>query len=99
MCITDKIVDKRYTTGSEKYSSNSLLSHSGFNTTGRKGKKGVAFPVKKSRRPYKTFHPGGPRKVAANEMSTNAVSVLSFKDDGKEGSTDIVEVVSCEYSK
>ena len=43
----NKLVDVRDTTGSENYTGNALLSHFLFNTTGRKGKKGSEFPVKK----------------------------------------------------
>ena len=58
--------------------------------------KGGKFPVKNSVRPYKTVHPGRPIKMAANEISSEAVVVLPYKDDGKEGRNEIVEAVSRE---
>ena len=52
--------------------------------------KGTKFPVKNSRKPYRTVHPGISRKMAANEIISEAVVVLPYVDDGKEGRTDIV---------
>ena len=37
--------------------------------------------------------------MAANEANSESVVVLSYKDDGKEGSIDIVEAVKCEDEK
>ena len=34
--------------------------------------------------------------MAANEISSESVVLLSYKDDGKEGITEIVGAVSCE---
>ena len=59
-------------------------------------KKGQKFLVKKSRKPYRTVHPGRPKNMAANEISSEAVVVLPYEDDGNEGRTDIVGAVSRE---
>ena len=58
--------------------------------------KGPKFSVKKTGRPYRTFHPGRPRKMAANEISSEAVVVFPYKDDREEGKTEIVGAVSRE---
>ena len=58
--------------------------------------KGTNFPVKKTERPYRTVHPGIPKKMAANEISSEAEVVFPYKYDGKEGRTEIVGAVSRE---
>ena len=49
--------------------------------------------------PYKTSHPWIPRNIATNGGSGEAVLVLPYKGDGKEGNTRIVEAVPCEDGK
>ena len=61
--------------------------------------KGPKFPVKKAGRPYRIVHPGRPRKMAENEISSEAVVVLPYRDDGKERRTEIVGEVSREDDK
>ena len=61
--------------------------------------KGPKFSVKKAGRPYRTFHPGRPRKMAENEISSEAVVVLPYEYYGEEGRTDIVGAVSREDDK
>ena len=49
--------------------------------------KGEKFPVKKAGKNYRTVHTVRPRKMAENEISSEAVVVLPYEDDGKEGRT------------
>ena len=58
--------------------------------------KGQKFAVKKAGRPYRTVHPGRPIKMAANELSSESVVLLPYKDDGKDGKTKIVGALSGE---
>ena len=99
MVRMNKIVDGKDTPGSAKDAGNALLSHFGFKSTGRKGKKGPKFPVKKAGRTCKAVSTGQPRNMAANEANSESVLMLPYKDDVKEGSIDIVEAVTCEYDK
>ena len=75
----NKIVDVWDTPGSAKDAENALLSHFGFNSTGRKGNKGPKFPLKNSGRPCKKNHPGRSRNMASDEVSSEAVVVFPFK--------------------
>ena len=93
---TNKLIDGWDIPGSAKDAGNALLSHFGFKSIGRKGKKGPNFPVNNSGRPCKTVHPGRPRKMADNQLSSEAVVVFLYQDDGKEGNTEIVEAVPYE---
>ena len=93
---TNKIADGKDTPGLTKDAGNALLSHFGFKIKGGKGDKVPKFPVKESGRPCKIVHPGRPRNMDSNELSSEAVVVLPYKDDGKEGSTKIVYAVPCE---
>ena len=94
---TDKIIDVQDNPGSEKDAGNDLLLHFGFNSTGRKGKKGLKFPVKKSVSPHKIFHTGRTIKMAKNELFSESVVVFPYKDDRKEGNIYIMEIFRCEY--
>ena len=55
--------------------------------------------MKKAERTYRTVHPVRPINMAANETSSDAVVVLPYKYDGKEGRTEIVGTVSREDDK
>ena len=73
---TNNIIYGHDNTGSDKYAVNALLSYFGFNNTGIKGEKGINFPVKKARRPYKKVHLVIPIKMAADEVSSDSVVVF-----------------------
>ena len=48
MGITDKVIDRRDTPGSENDTGTAPPSYFGFNSTGKKGNKGAKFPAKKA---------------------------------------------------
>ena len=49
--------------------------------------------------PNKTFHTERPRNEVANKVSSESVVGLPFEDDGKDGSTNMLEAVPLEYDK
>ena len=93
---TKKFVDGCYTPSSTKDAGNELLSHFGFKSTWRKGKKGGNFPVMKAGRPCKAILPGIPIKIAANKEIIEVVAVFPYEDDGKEGCANIVKEMTRE---
>ena len=54
----NKVIGVRDTPGSAEDAVNTLLFHFGFKSTGKKGRKGPEFPLKKSGRTCKAVHPG-----------------------------------------
>ena len=70
---------------SSKYAGNVPLSYFGFKSIGIKGKKGQRFPVNKAGRPFKKLYPVRQRNMSAKEVSSEAVVVVLYKDDGMRG--------------
>ena len=90
---TNRIVYRWDNPGSANDEGNALLSNFGFKSTGRKGLK---FPVNKTRRTYKPVHPGRPINMVADEVISEAVLVLPYEDEKNEEITNIVEAMTHE---